>query len=124
MSDQRAKVKATSELIRERTPRALGELSWRISLPVSALLMALLAIPLSAMNPRVGRSINLLVALLVYVTYSNLISLVQAWIGSERLSFGFGAWVLHAVVLALVAVLFWRRTRLPRSTFRRLVLRT
>jgi len=124
VSDQRAKVKTTSDLIRERTPRALGELSWRISLPVSALLMALLAIPLSAMNPRVGRSINLLVALLVYVTYSNLISLVQAWIGSERVSFGVGAWVLHAAVLALTAVLFWRRTRLPRWTLGRLVLRS
>jgi lipopolysaccharide export system permease protein len=123
LSDQRAKVKPTLELIGDRTPRNLGELSWRISLPVSALLMALLAIPLSAMNPRVGRSINLLLALLAYVTYSNLISLVQAWIAGGRLSFGIGAWILHLAVLGLAALLFWRRMTLPRWSLRRLVLR-
>jgi len=90
---------------------------------VSALLMALLAIPLSAINPRVGRSINLLVALLVYVTYSNLISLVQAWIAGQKLSFSVGSWVLHAAVLALAGLLFWRRTTLPRWSLRRLVAR-
>ena len=123
LSDQRAKVKPTLELIGDRTPRNLGELSWRISLPVSALLMALLAIPLSAMNPRVGRSINLLVALLAYVTYSNLISLVQAWIAGGRLSFGTGAWILHVAVLGLAVLLFWRHMTLPRWSLRRLVLR-
>ncbi len=123
LADQRAKVKPTLELLRDPTPRYLGELSWRISLPVSALLMALLAIPLSAINPRVGRSINLLVALLVYVTYSNLTSLVQAWISGEKLSFGIGAWVLHAAVLALAGLLFWRRMTLPRRPLRRLVSR-
>ncbi len=123
LADQRAKVKSTLELLQDPTPRHLGELSWRISLPVSALLMALLAIPLSAINPRVGRSINLLVALLVYVTYSNLISLVQAWIAGQKLSFSVGSWVLHAAVLALAGVLFWRRTTLPRWSLRRLVAR-
>ncbi|MCO5107771.1 MAG: LPS export ABC transporter permease LptF [Burkholderiaceae bacterium] len=123
LADQRAKVKSTLELLQDPTPRHLGELSWRISLPVSALLMALLAIPLSAINPRVGRSINLLVALLLYVTYSNLISLVQAWIAGEKLPFSIGAWALHVIVLALAGVLFWRRTTLPRWPLRRLVLR-
>lgn len=124
LGDQRAKARTTLELLRDPTPRHLGELSWRISLPVSALLMALLAIPLSAINPRVGRSINLLVALLVYVTYSNLTSLVQAWISGEKLSFGIGAWALHAAVLALAGLLFWRRMTLPRRPLRRLVWRT
>jgi len=124
LADERAKVKSTIDLIRERTPRNLGELLWRISLPVSALLVGLLAIPLSAMNPRVGRSINLLVALLAYVTYTNLTSVVQAWVAEQRLAFGVGVWVLHAVVLALTAVLFWRRMTLQHWTLRRLVMRT
>ncbi len=123
LSDQRAKAKSTLDLLRDPIPRHLGELAWRIGLPVSAVLLALLAIPLSAINPRIGRSINLLLALLLYVTYSNLSSLMQAWIASGRLSFSVGAWVLHAVVLVLTGVLFWRRMTLPRWTLRRLVLR-
>jgi len=124
LSDARAKVKPTIALVAEPTPRNLGELLWRISLPVSALLMALLAIPLSAMNPRIGRSINLLLALLAYVIYSNLTSVLQASVAEGRLSFRIGVWVLHAAVLALAAFLFWRRMTLPRFTWRRLVLRS
>ena len=85
--------------------------------------MSLLAIPLSAMSPRVGRSITLLAALLIYVAYNTLISVAQARVAEDRLSFGIGVWVLHAALLALIVVLFWRRVSLPRFTLRRLVLR-
>ena len=123
VADEHAKVKSTLALIRDPTPRNLAELLWRISLPVSALLMSLLAIPLSAMSPRVGRSITLLAALLIYVAYNTLISVAQARVAEDRLSFGIGVWVLHAALLALIVVLFWRRVSLPRFTLRRLVLR-
>ncbi len=91
----------------------LAELHWRISLPVSAFLMALLAIPLSAVNPRLGRSINLLIALLVYIVYNNLLSLTQAWIAQGRVPFGIGVWLVHAALMLLIVFLFWRRTTLP-----------
>ena len=42
----------------------LGELLWRVGVPVSALMLVLLAIPMSFVNPRAGRSVNLLFALL------------------------------------------------------------
>ncbi len=99
-------------------PRNLGELVWRIGLPISAAALALLAIALSSINPRVGRSINLIVALLIYVTYSNLLSLTQAWVAQERVPFALGVWLIHAVLLAGVAALFWRRIRIARPAIR------
>src|SRR5690606_5084611 len=50
---------STTALIRELTPINLGELSYRIGLPLSVFLMALLAIPMAFVNPRLGRSINI-----------------------------------------------------------------
>jgi len=76
--------------------------------------LALLAIPLSSFNPRAGRSVNLIVALLVYVTYSNLLSLSQAWVAQEKLSFGVAVWAIHAALIAVGALLFWRRLTLAR----------
>lgn len=52
---------------------------WRIGMPVSAVILALMAIPLSYVNPRAGRSANMLIAILVYAIYNNLMSLSQAW---------------------------------------------
>ena len=99
----------TPELIAHGGPRHLGELSWRIGLPVSALLLALLAIPLSFVNPRAGRSINLIVAVLIYMIYVNMISVVQAYIAQSRVQLVPGLLVLHAVVILLLLVMFYRR---------------
>ena len=100
---------STLELLRDPTPANLAELSWRVGLPVSALILALLAIPLSFVNPRAGRSMNLVLALLVYMIYSNLLSISQASIAQSRIALATGLWGVHFVMLVLLAVMFYRR---------------
>jgi lipopolysaccharide export system permease protein len=97
------------ELLRQPTSVNRGELIWRIGVPVSALMLALLAIPLSFVNPRAGRTNNLLFALLTFMIYSNLLSASQAWVAQERLSFGVGVWAVHLLMAAVLLGLFWRR---------------
>jgi len=104
-----AKTASTLELLAQPLPRHLGELSWRVGLPVSALLLAVLAIPLSYVNPRAGRSVNLVVALLVYMVYSNLLSIMQAAITQSRVSLVFGLLGVHAMMMVLLMLLFYRR---------------
>lgn len=100
---------STLELLREPTAANLAEFSWRIGLPASALVLALLAIPLSFVNPRAGRSMNLVLALLVYMTYSNLLSITQATIAQSRVSLTAGLLGVHALMLLLLAAFFYRR---------------
>lgn len=100
---------STLALIRTPTPTNLGELVWRIGVPVSAVILALLAIPMSFVNPRAGRSVNLLLALLTYMVYSNLLSLSQARVVQGKLSFGTGWWLIHGVMILVLVVLFARR---------------
>jgi lipopolysaccharide export system permease protein len=112
--DSPVKALPTTSLLRDPSPRHLGELLWRLGLPCMAVALALLAIPLSSFNPRVGRSINLIVALLVYVVYSNLLSLSQAWVAQGRLGFAIGVWLIHAVAFGLAGLLLWRRVSIGR----------
>lgn len=104
-----------TELVLEDSNQARGELLWRIGMPVSALILALLAIPLSYVNPRAGRSINMLIAILIYAIYSNLISVSQAWVAQGKLSFWIGVWVVHAMMLLPLLLLFYKRVavRMP-----------
>src|SRR3989304_8064985 len=81
-----AKSTPTLDLLREPTPPNLAELSWRLGLPAAALILSLLAIPLSFVNPRAGRSMNLVLALLIYAASSNLLSITQASIAQSRIS--------------------------------------
>jgi lipopolysaccharide export system permease protein len=110
---------STLGLIENPTRTNLGELQWRISLPVSALILALLAIPMSFVNPRAGRSVNLVFALLTYMVYSNLLSVTQARIAQGKLAFASGWWLVHALMLLLLLVLFAQRMSLLRLPWRR-----
>ncbi|MBI3937662.1 MAG: LPS export ABC transporter permease LptF [Betaproteobacteria bacterium] len=103
------KAMSTVDLLRNPVPVNLAELTWRVGLPVSALILALLAIPLSFVNPRAGRSMNLVLALLVYMVYSNFLSIAQAWVAQSRISLATGLWGVHAGMLLLLAVLYYRR---------------
>lgn len=103
------------DLLADDSDANRGELLWRIGMPVSAFVLALLAIPLSFVNPRAGRSANMLVAILIYAIYSNLISVSQAWVAQGKLSFWIGVWAAHALMLIPLGLLFYRRmvVRMP-----------
>jgi len=97
------------ELMAQPTPVNLGELLWRVGIPLSALNLALLAIPLSFVNPRAGRTNNLIFALLTFMVYSNLVSVSQAWVSQGRVPFEVGVWAVHVIMFIGLLVLFSRR---------------
>ena len=99
----------TLELIANDQPRYRAELMWRLSIPLSTIVLALLAIPLSFVNPRAGRSANLLLALLTYVVYHNLLVVCQAWIASGKISFLMGTFAVHLLMICLLPLMFYRR---------------
>ncbi len=105
---------ATWALLQNPTHVNLGELLWRVGVPVSAAVLALLAIPMSFVNPRAGRSLNLLFALFTYIVYSNLLSVSQAKVAQGRLDFGLGLWLVHAGMILLLVFMFAQRMQLIR----------
>jgi lipopolysaccharide export system permease protein len=108
------KTMPTWGLIESPSNPNLGELLWRIGIPISALVLVMLAIPMSFVNPRAGRSANLLFALFTYVVYSNLLSVTQARVAQGRLDFSMGWWVVHAGMAVLLLVMFAQRMQLIR----------
>jgi lipopolysaccharide export system permease protein len=114
-----ARTMSTAELWRNRTAWNLAELEWRVGLPISALILALLAIPLSYVNPRAGRSLNVVLAIVLYMLYNNMISVTNAWVGQGKLSPVIGLWGIHTVMVAITALMFYRRMTL--FSFRRVL---
>lgn len=99
----------TALLFDERNREAEGEIVWRFGSPLSALTLALMAIPLAFVNPRAGRSVNLMLAGLSYLVYNNALSIVQAWVSQGKIAFVAGLVGPHLLVLAIVIFLFYRR---------------
>jgi lipopolysaccharide export system permease protein len=102
---------SSKELIQNKNNSNIAELQWRLAMPVSALILALLAIPLSALDPRAGRSINFAFAIIIYILYNNLLNIIQAWIAQGKVSGIIGLWPIHLLFALLVFYLFYRRTQ-------------
>ena len=109
VGDTSARALPTRELLRTRNNFNDGELLWRVSLPLMGILLMLLAIPLGFVNPRGGRSANLLIALFLFVFYSNMLSYAQATVVQSRSSLILAWWPVHLVALLVVVIFFaWR----------------
>ena len=106
------KSRDTIDLLRNRTNENLGELLWRLSLPLLAFNFVLIAIPLAYVNPRLGRYTPLVFAVLIYLTYSNVINLSQAWVRSGSIPFALAWWPFHLIALLGAVMLFrYRQNR-------------
>ena len=104
------KTKSTSsfELAGASLAEDRAELQWRLSTPLSALLLALLALPLSRARPRQGRYAKLLAALVIYAIYFNLLDVARTWVeqGTAR-----SIWWVPALLTSIVVLLYvpWNR---------------
>ena len=76
----KVKSAATSALKQSSAPQDQAEFQWRMSTPLSALLLALAAIPLSRSRPRQGRYAKMLLALGIYAIYFNLLDVSRSWV--------------------------------------------
>lgn len=101
--------KSSRELIENSDNANIAELQWRFAIPISALVLALLAIPLSSIDPRSGRSANFALAIVIYVIYNNLINIVQAWLAQGKINSYIGLWPIHLLFLSLAVYMFYRR---------------
>jgi hypothetical protein len=106
---QTPKSMPTLELLPLNLP-AIGPSCYGVSVcRFSAAVLALLAIPLSFVNPRAGRSANMLLAILVYVIYNNLLTISQGWVANDQVSFAVGVLAVHLMMLFLLPLLFYHR---------------
>lgn len=99
----------TPELVFAEGRVEQAELFWRISVPIAALVLVLLAVPLAYVNPRMGRSFNLITAAFLYLLYSNCLNIVQSFIAQGKLGFWTGLALPHVIAIGVVLLLFGQR---------------
>jgi lipopolysaccharide export system permease protein len=100
---------STMALLGDKGNDASAELLWRISSPLTCLVLILLAVPLGFVNPRAGSSANLIIALLIFFSYSNLVKLVEASVKQGKFGFALSWWPLHLLAaLAVFGLFAWR----------------
>ena len=89
--------------------REIAEFVWRVSLPISGIVLIILAIPLSFINPRSGRSVNIIIAILIFAVYNNLMGVTQSYINLGKLNPYVGGSIVHLLIILIASYLMMRR---------------
>jgi lipopolysaccharide export system permease protein len=95
----------TNQLLRDPTDPHMAELSWRLGLACSAFNLVLLALVLSATNPRAGRGYGLIFSLLAFIAYYNMLNAGFSWVSTGRFSLTQIMLGLHGGVLVATCLL-------------------
>lgn len=107
---RRVEAAPTSELLASSDLKDRAELHWRIALPIMAITLTILAVPLSQLRPRQGRYARVWIAILIYFVYSNLASAGRVWIERGVVPEALGLWWVHIALIAIAGmVIYWPR---------------
>ncbi|MCP5093182.1 MAG: LptF/LptG family permease, partial [Gammaproteobacteria bacterium] len=98
-SDPRPRAMSFARLVQSRELEHIAETQWRIGIPLSTVILALIAVPLSRSRPRAGRYGRLAVGMLVFIIYLNMLSAAKAWIEQATIPPWLGLWWVHGCVL-------------------------
>lgn len=109
----------TLELFNQSTREAAAQLHWRLGLPLLAIIVTLIAVPLSRVNPRQGRYARLVPSILIYLLYLTVLSSIRSKVEDGAVDES-QLWVVHGAFLLLAINLiflggFWARlfNRIP-----------
>lgn len=97
----------SGELLHSADLKARAELHWRVAMPLMCLVLTLLAVPLARLRPRQGRYARIWLAVLIFLLYSQLISVGKVWIARAAVPPLLGLWWTHAVVVALALLVIF-----------------
>lgn len=87
-------------------PRVAAELQWRLGLPLSVFLLALLAVPLSHIKPRQGQYGRMFPAIMIYLVYANLLWVGKSWVGDGKIAPAIGLWWVHGLLLVCIIAVY------------------
>lgn len=96
--------RTTLALFADPSAAARGEMSWRLGLIIAAINFVIIGIAISSVNPRVGKSVNLVFALFTFVIYFNMVNLGQSWVAAGKMSLASYMLALHGGVFTLAVL--------------------
>lgn len=105
-----AEMKSTRELFASSDSRDRAELQWRVSTPLLAMILMLLAVPLSRLRPRQGRFGRIGFAILAFFVYYQLLVAARTWVETKVAPAFIGLWWVHAIALAFALWMLMRES--------------
>ena len=105
--------KPSAELLDDGSVESIAELQWRLSPAITVIVLGLLAVPLAHTEPREGRGIRIILGILIYLLYVNMLYLCRSWVAEDILPAYIGLWWVHIVFLIISFAWVRQQGRFP-----------
>jgi lipopolysaccharide export system permease protein len=115
----KSNAKRTVDLIASPHLAYTAELQWRISQPISLLLLGMLAVPLARTLPRQGKYTKLAMGIAVYFIYGNAVGVMQTFVERGTVGTVIGIWPVHVAMALIVGSLLYAQSSGGAPRFRR-----
>lgn len=103
------RARSNEELRNSDNPTFRSEWYWRVAKIFTLPVLAIFALALSHVDSRRGRSTGLVMAFLVYLTYTNLLGYTVALVKKGESATGTPIWIVHLVYFLLAVYCLYRR---------------
>ena len=97
--------RASSDIMRSARVEDIAEVQWRFSPAIAVIVLGMLAIPLSHSAPREGRGGRVILGILTYTIYANILYMWRSWIAEGDLPPVLGLWWVHLLVFIVALAL-------------------
>lgn len=110
---------SSAALLRSEDLKQRAEFHFRLAFPLMAIVLALIAVPLSRLRPRQGRYARVGFAVLIFFVYIQLTIAGRTWLARGVVPEWLGLWWVHATVALLACAILLVPAWLARARYRR-----
>lgn len=91
----------TKELFNSQESETRAAIQWRFAFPIASLILTLIAVPLSVVNPRQGKFAKMFPALMLFLAYFLLLTALRSAVEGDTFPAFIGLWPVHLVAFVL-----------------------
>jgi len=98
--------KTSLDLLSEGGLLANAEIQWRLSQPISILILSIIGVLLGKTSPRASKGVNLLFGVIIFMLYNNALLVAKNSIESGQLNPFLGLWSIHILLIVAVIIFY------------------
>jgi len=98
--------KTSIDLLMEGGNLANAEIQWRLSQPISILILSFIGVLLAKTSPRAGKGVNLLFGIIIFMLYNNGLLVAKNSIESGQLNPFVGLWSIHFLLILFIIIFY------------------
>ena len=105
-TETKTESKPTLDIIFSSDTREIAEWQWRLSQPISVLILSIFAILLGKTSPRGGKNLGVLAGVIVFIIYNNALLIAKSSLERGDTLPIIGLWWVHLLVLLIIFVFY------------------